>query len=103
VINEYIGVAGAELNIDGEKFALTPLQNITDMNDDFGIKTSSRTFQTSLATVEKIIHSKRTWIRVNTPTGALENAVIDGDKDSKAYNALIRFMNAVKANSNLSQ
>jgi hypothetical protein len=105
VENEYTGITGVELNIDGEKMALTPIPGTTDMSstsDATGgiiMRTSTRGFSITLESIERIIKSKRTWVRVYTPTGSLENAIIDGDKDSKAYNALIRFMNAVDANS----
>ena len=95
VFNDYTGISGAELNIDGEKIVLTPTPGVTDMTSEGGIKESTKGFVTSLQTVEKIVHSKRTWLRVRTPTGTMENAVIDGDKDSKAYNALIRFKEAI--------
>jgi hypothetical protein len=97
VFNLTTAITGAELNIDGEKMTLTPLPNATDMGAGGDImKTSTRAFGASLETVEKIVNSKRTWLRVHTPTGHLENAVIDGSKDSKAYNALKRFMAQVK-------
>jgi hypothetical protein len=101
VFNEITGISGAELNIDGDKMTLPSLDLPTDMDPGDGImKKSSRPFFTSLGTVDRIIKSKRTWIRVQTPTGSLENAVIDGPTDSKAYHALIRFMDAVNGGQN---
>ena len=97
VFNTYTGITGAELNIDGEKTALIPTAGVTEMKSADGMtKISTKGFVSNLDTVEKIIRSKRTWLRVHTPTGSMEDAVIDGDKDSKAYHALIRFMDAVK-------
>ena len=97
VFNADTGITGAELNIDGEKIALTPTEAVTDMESGGDImKISTKGFLTELDTVEKIIRSKRTWLRVHTPTGSMEDAVIDGAKDSRAYHALIRFMDAVK-------
>jgi hypothetical protein len=94
----YTGITEAELNIDGEKISLTRLLNSTDMDhNDVGRPTSTRAFATDIATVKKIISSKRTWLRIHTPTGYIEDAVIDGATDSKAYNALIRFIAAVEA------
>lgn len=93
----YTGITGAELNIDGEKIALTPTATVTDMASDVtGMKSSAKGFVTKLDTVERIVRSKRTWVRLHTPTGTMESAVIDGAKDSKAYHALKRFMNDVK-------
>lgn len=94
----YTGITEAELNIDGEKISLPRLLNSTDMDhNDVGRPTSTRAFATDIATVKKIIASKRTWLRIHTPTGYIENAVIDGATDSKAYNALIRFIAAVES------
>jgi hypothetical protein len=97
VFNMYTGITGAELNIDGERIALTSTTTVTDMGaGGESMKISTQGFVTRLDTVEKIIRSKRTWLRVHTPTGTMEDAVIDGAKDSKAYHALIRFMESVK-------
>jgi hypothetical protein len=99
VFNLRTVITGAELNIDGKKFALAPTPGITDTQAAGDImKESTRDFISDLATVKKITESKRTWLRVHTPTGAIENAVIDGDKDSKAFNALKRFLNQVRVN-----
>jgi hypothetical protein len=99
VWRQYTGITGAELNIDGEKISLTRLSgSTTDMDrNDVGRPTSTRAFVTDIATVKKIIASKRTWLRIHTPTGYIEDAVIDGATDSKAYNALIRFIAAVES------
>lgn len=98
VLNIATEITGAELNIDGEKIRLTTAATTTDM--DAGgtiVKESARAFLTDLSTVEKVVKSKRAWLRVLTPTGSIENSVIDGSTDRKAYQALIRFMSAVKA------
>jgi len=85
------------LNIHGERIALTSTATVTDMGSGGDImKISAKGFVTELDTVEKIIRSKRTWLRVHTPTGVMEDAVIDGPKDSKAYHALRRFMQSVQ-------
>jgi hypothetical protein len=98
MVYEYIGITGAELNIDGEKIVLTPVGTATDMQEPIpNVRESMNNFSTDLSTVEKILKSKRTWLRVYTPTGTLESAVIDGQQDSKAYHALERFMAAVKS------
>src|SRR5438552_1948020 len=84
----YTGITGAELNIDGEKITLTPTATVTAMETTVpGLRESTKGFLTTLDTVEKIIKSKRTWLRLQTPTGTLEDAVIDGATDSKAYHA----------------
>jgi hypothetical protein len=91
----YTGITGAELNIDGEKIVLIPTGTVTDMHKTAGIPISIMGFNTQFDIVTKIINSKRTWLRLQTPTGYVEDAVIDGKKDSKAYNALKRFVTAV--------
>lgn len=96
---QYVSITEAELNIDGEKISLTPISGSTT---DFStmvngqIRLSTRAFRTNIATVKKIVASKRTWLRIHTPSGYIEDAVIDGAQDSKAYNALIRFIAAVE-------
>lgn len=98
VFFKYTGITGAELNIDGEKVSLTQLSSSsTDMDNSGGFQISKRGFASDIAIVKKITASKRTWLRLHTPTGYIEDAVIDGAKDSKAYNALIRFITAVEA------
>jgi len=97
LFNQHKGITGADLNIDGEKISLTGSSNPTDMSLHYGIRMSTRPFATDVATVKKIIASKRTWVRIHTPAGYIEDAVIDGAIDSKAYNALIRFMTEVEA------
>jgi hypothetical protein len=97
LFNQYTGITGAELNIDGEKISLAGSSNPTDMSLHYGSRISTQAFATDIATVKKIIASKRTWLRVHTPTGYIEDAVIDGATDSKAYHALIRFIAAVEA------
>lgn len=96
VVNHYTGITGAALNIDGDKIELTPTPTVTDMITTAGVKWSTKGFVTNLDVVERIVKSKRTWIRVETPTGSMEDPIIDGAKDSKAYHALIRFLAAVK-------
>jgi hypothetical protein len=94
----FTGITEAELNIDGEKISLSSLSGSTTDFDrnDVERPTSTRAFATDIATVKKIIASKRTWLRIHTPTGYIEGAVIDGATDSNAYNALIRFIAAVE-------
>jgi len=97
VFHDHVEIRGAELNIGGEKIALTPTADVTDMKADLNnLKTSTKGFLTTLHTVKKIVNSRRTWLRVHTATGAMDDAVKDGARDSKAYHALKRFMNDVK-------
>jgi predicted small secreted protein len=96
IFNEIQAITGAQLNIDGQVIALTNMRDLTDLSHFAGMKKSQKAFAVPLETVRKIAASKRTWLRVTTPQGsALEDAVIDGTTDSKAYHALRRFLAAV--------
>jgi hypothetical protein len=96
IINEIKAITGAELNIDGAKQTLTPTLSVTSFESLGYIKSSSKGFVVSASTIDEIINAKRVWIRTHTPTGYMEDAVIDGGKDSKAFHALRRFMVEVK-------
>lgn len=97
VFNEYTGITGAELNIDGNKYTLRETQTVTNLDAGGDImKISTQGFIADLEIVKRIIESKRTWLRVHTPTGVMEDAVIDGTQDSKAYHALKRFIDEVE-------
>ncbi|UGA53562.1 hypothetical protein [Vibrio sp. VB16] len=98
IFNDYAGVIRAELNIDGRKVELTPTSSVTDFQNQSGMNTSLKGFVVNISLIESIISSDRTWLRVTTPTGYIEDAVIDGETDSKAYHALTRFIAQVKAN-----
>jgi hypothetical protein len=98
VFNEYAAISRAELNIDGKKVSLSSAQTITDFSSSgSAMRESSKGFGIPLSVVEKILSAKRVWLRVHTPTGYIEDPVIDGEKDSKAYHALSRFVAAVKS------
>jgi hypothetical protein len=92
-----IGITGAALNIDGDVVTLTPSKNLTSFETTSGISTSTQTFGTSLNTIRRITTAKRVWLKVNTTKGWVEDAIIDGDKDSKAFHALKRFIAQVDA------
>lgn len=94
---ELIGITGAELNIDGEKTDLQPTGTIPVITDNFILMEYTNGYTTKLSVIDKILKSKRTWLRVHTPTGTVENAVIDGGLESGAYQALEKFMVTVNA------
>ncbi len=100
VYDQYAGISKAELNIDGRKINLTPTVGVTDLNHyrigNQIFKESTKGFIIPVAEIKKILESKKVWLRLSTPTGYLENAVIDDENDSKAYHALSRFMDAVR-------
>lgn len=96
VFNDIKGITGAQLNIDGQTYDLTTMRPFTNFSD-FGAATkeSRKGFLVPIDLVRKITASQRTWLRVQTTGGYVEDAVIDGQKDSKAYHALKRFLAAV--------
>lgn len=101
VFNDTTAVIDAKLNIDGEVVELGKTRGVTDLEVSGAagiyVRSSSKGFITSIDTVRRILDSKRTWLRVSTPTGYLEDRIIDGSDDSKAYHALKRFMSKVDA------
>lgn len=98
VFNEYAAISRAELNIDGEQIALSSVQAVTGFSSpSSAMRESSKGFGVSFSVIEQILSAKRVWLRVHTPTGYIEDPVIDGEKDSKAYHALSRFVTAVKS------
>ena len=96
LFNDIKGITGAKLNIDGQTHDLSTMQPFTNFNE-FGAATkeSRKGFLVPLELVRKITASQRTWLRVQTTGGYTEDAVIDGQTDSKAYHALRRFLAAV--------
>lgn len=95
ISNEYKGITGAQLNMDGQVLTLKKTVTATSMDGSGGIKQSTQSFIVPLSLIRDITNSKRTWLRVQTTAGSYEDAVIDGDKDSKAFHALKRFLVSV--------
>lgn len=93
VVNDIRSINSVELNIDGE---IVKLKNtdLTRFNTDIGVS-SAKTYTTDFKVVDRIINSKRTWVRLNTSKGYVEAAIIDNGKDSKAFHALKRFKQQV--------
>lgn len=96
VFNSINAITGAKLNIDGEVHQLRVMETFTNFSE-FGAATkeSRKGFLVPTSLVRKITMSKRTWLRVNTTSGYVEDAVIDGGKDSKAFHAMKRFLSEV--------
>lgn len=96
VFNDITAILDAQLNIDGEIITLDESQMFSDFETMGYIKNSSKAFVMPLSTLERITTAKRVWMRVRTPSGTIEDAIIDGQKDSKSYHALKRFLLKVK-------
>lgn len=96
VSNEYLAILGAELMIDGQRHSLKAVEGSTEFSAPGSVmRESTRGFSTSLDIVRAITASRKTWLRVRTPHGYIEDAVVDGDTDSKAFHALKRFLSEV--------
>lgn len=96
VFNSINAITGAKLNIDGEVHQLRIMETFTNFSE-FGAATkeSRKGFLVSTSLIRKITTSKKTWLRVNTTSGYMEDAVVDGSKDSKAFHALKRFLSEI--------
>lgn len=94
VVNDIRSINTAELNIDGEIIKLSNT-DLTHFNTEIGAS-SAKSYTTNFDVVDKIINSKRSWVRLSTSKGYVEAAIIDGEKDSKAFHALKRFKAQVK-------
>lgn len=96
LFNETRAIVGAQLNVDGKVYDLSNAQPFTNFSD-FGAATkeSRKGFIVPTDLIRKVAASNRTWLRVTTTAGNFEDAVIDGQTDSKAFHALRRFLTSV--------
>lgn len=93
VFNGIVGITGASLSIDGRITRLEPSMTPTRFNSPGNaMRESQKSFVVPLSMVREIAASKSVWLRVFTTDGQTEDAVVDGARDSKAYNALGRFL-----------
>lgn len=96
VLNEITNINSVAFNIDGEIIQLNGV-GLTDFDRMANAKISRKSIVADYSVLEKILNSKRTWMKVSTSNGPLEVAIIDGTTDSKAFHALKRFDAEVKA------
>lgn len=97
-MQEIIGISGASLNIDGDVVDLGKPIGLTDIDTSMPVLSISQNrFIVPNDTVDRILNSKRTWIRLDTTKGIVEDAIIDEKGDSKSFHALKRFSDQVKA------
>lgn len=100
IFNSINAITGAKLNIDGEQYVLKMTETLTNFSQPGAmLKESSKGFVVPTDLVRKITNSRRTWLRVSTTSGYLEDAVIDGQTDSKAFHAMKRFLAEVERQS----
>jgi hypothetical protein len=98
LFGDFIGISGAAINVDGNIIDLGRAQSVTNFSrPGNALRESSNTFVVPMALVRSIASAQRAWLRVVTTQGTVEDAIIDGPKDSKAYHALKRFLAQVDA------
>lgn len=93
--NEATSIRGATIFVGDEEFTLSRPGNNTQIDRLGSYASSARGFSADLSLVRAIVESPRSAIRVSTPAGYMEDVIRDGDRDSKAYHALVRFLEAV--------
>lgn len=96
VFNSVNAIFGVQLNIDGEIVTLQEGQLLTDTEITRYTEKSTKAFRISMKRLKQIENAKRVWMRVETPSGTIEDAIIDGNTDSKSYHALKRFLAKVE-------
>lgn len=84
-------ISGAAFNINGNTLQLTAPDTLTDHDFDRFLSSSEKGFLIPLSLIDDILAADRVWLRVETPGGYYENAIIEPGRDSKAYHALGRF------------
>lgn len=98
LFNEFRGITGAELSIDGQQVELHPTQALTNFSrPGDAVRESRLDFAVPMTVVRSITSAQKAWLRVRTTDGYVEDAIIDGPTDSKAFHALKRFLAAVDA------
>jgi hypothetical protein len=92
LFNDYVGITGAEINVDGRVTRLQPFAGLSRLDYESGMKQTRKEFTAPLDLVRSISTSQRAWLRVRTTQGTMEVAIVDGPTDSKALHALRRFI-----------
>lgn len=96
VFNDITAITGAKLSIDGQVIELEPVRGLTNFDTTLpGLKISVKGYQIKLADLRRISSAQRAWLRVSTPTGYVEDRIVEGGSDSKALHAIRRFLAAV--------
>lgn len=92
----YYGITEATLRIDGVDFHLRSPERMTAMSKLSNmLYESSQSFRVPLDLFRRIERAKDVRIRVNTTKGYVDDVIISGKADSKAYHAIRRFLKAI--------
>jgi hypothetical protein len=92
----YHVVSGAAVRINDKIIELTPAPVLTSHANTTGARQSEKDFYAPLSLVEEIVASDDAWIRVRTNSGVMDDLIVSGGKDSKAYHALGRLLSSIK-------
>lgn len=96
VFNDLTAITGAKLNVDGQVIDLEPLRGLTNFDTSTpGVKISVKAYHAQLSDLRRISAAQRAWLRVSTPSGYIEDRIVEGPVDSKALHAIRRFLAAV--------
>ena len=92
--SKFYAIRGAQVRIGGDVITLKPEPGTAQFEVDRAgaARDSNRWFAVPLDLVRRIAASDDAWIRLSTNAGTVDDAIIDNGKDSKALNALKRFL-----------
>jgi hypothetical protein len=105
-MGSYTSIQAAALNVDGQIIPISPekgestqFSNPEEYSGNLGLtqlaRTSDRYFPVPLALIERISSSKSVKLRVRISETTIDSVIIDGQKDSKAFYALQRFLKEI--------
>lgn len=96
VFNDITAITGAQISVDGQVISLEPLRGLTNFDTSTpGLKASVKGYHVTLSDLRRISGAQRAWLRVSTPSGYVEDRIVEGPADSKALHAIRRFLAAV--------
>lgn len=88
---EYKAIFGARLNVDGKIIDLGAAQVLTSLENNSGIRTSSKAFLADYSVITDILSANKVVLQIDTPDGAKTEIIKKGSETTKAWNALARF------------
>ena len=98
--SEYFAIKSVNIKIDEEVISLTPLDKLSGSDFDYDkttfYTTTTRGFEAPISLLNKIKNSKITKTQIITDGATFEDTFKDGDKNSKAYYAMLRFLEQIK-------
>lgn len=90
---DYKSIQQLRFNIDGQISNFKPIQTLTDYKNEGVLgKTATQSFVIPQSYAKKLHNSKDVRVQIVTEAGSVDDYLIIGDKDSKAYHALGRFL-----------